>query len=227
MKNLIRTAAAFAGLLLLPLLTVAQTTRSLQSFDEIVITGRIEIELIAGDSSQLVILESPINEDKINIGVSRNILRINTLSQIAKDEVVKLQLTYVKLRSIRAQAGAVISHRTELTGDKLELRLGSGARADIALAVEVLSSYAGEGAELRIKGSAQTQEAMASSGGVYDATDLSTVRTYIRANTGGKAYVTATELLDITVNTGGEVYYKGQPKEKYINSMLGGSIHQI
>ena len=221
MKNLILTAVAFAGLLLLPLLTVAQTTRSLQSFDEIVITGRIEIELIAGDSPQLVILDSPVNEDKINS------LRINTLNQITKGEVVKLQLTYVKLRSIRAQAGAVISHRAELTGDKLELRLGSGARADIAVAVEVLSSYAGEGAELRIKGSAQTQEAMASSGGIYDATDFSTVRTYIRANTGGKAYVTATELLDITVNTGGEVYYKGQPKEKYINSMLGGSIHEI
>ena len=227
MKNLIRTAVVFAGLLLLPLFTVAQTTRSLQSFDEIVITGRIEIELIAGDSPQLVILDSPVNEDKINIGVNRNSLRINTLNQITKGEVVKLQLTYVKLRSIRAQAGAVISHRAELTGDKLELRLGSGARADIAVAVEVLSSYAGEGAELRIKGSAQTQEAMASSGGIYDATDFSTVRTYIRANTGGKAYVTATELLDITVNTGGEVYYKGQPKEKYINSMLGGSIHEI
>lgn len=205
----------------------AQSQRTVQPFDEVVLSGRLVVELVPGEIHQVDILETDIPEDKINISFSGNSLRISTLNRIAKDEEVRLRITYTKLRAIKAQAGVVLTHSGTLTADKLEVRAGSGAEVTIDIQVDALDAYAGEGAKLNLRGSARNQEVSTSSGAEYDSRDLESQRTFVRASAGGLATVSATEFLDASANTGGRILYRGNPTEKYTKSVLGGEISQF
>jgi hypothetical protein len=202
----------------------AQSKRTVQPFDEVVLTGRIIAELVPGDVNEVEILQSETPEDKINISMSGQSLRISTLNRIAKDEEVRLRITYQKLRAIKAQAGVALRHEGPIEADKLEVRIGSGAQAELEVTTDALEVYVGEGGQLMLSGNTNSQQVTASSGGNCDASNLAAKRTYARASAGGMAKVNATEFLDATANTGGQVSYRGEPAEKYTRSSLGGEI---
>lgn len=205
----------------------AQSKRTVQPFDEVVLTGRIVAELVPGDANEVEILQSETPEDKINISMSGQSLRISTLNRIAKDEEVRLRITYQKLRSVKAQAGVELRHEGRIEADKLELRIGSGAQAQLEVTTDALEVYVGEGGQLVLGGDTNSQQVTASSGGNCDASNLAARRTYVRASAGGVAKVNAADFLDANANTGGQVWYGGEPAEKYTRSSLGGEISTL
>jgi len=212
--------------LFVPLL--AQSDYKLQSFEEISVTGNIEVTLEKGDEEKAVVETFGIPEDELNIGVRENVLKLSLLNSIFyKNAKIKITVYYKTLHTIRANAGAKIEATQIIESDALELRAGSGAQVTLELKVNTLEGTAAEGGILKLTGETNSQKAQAYTGGQYRAFDLICKETYVRAGTGGEAKVVANETLDANANLGGSVEYKGDPNERNRRTTLGGDVKKV
>mgnify|MGYP006286564173 CR=1 FL=1 len=206
----------------------AQSVQSLDAFDEVNVTGNIEVLLAVGDAEAASLETENIPEDEVTIKVSQGVLKIRVFDSVFyKDEQIKVFVTYRTLRAVRGNAGAIIRNRSIIEGEELLVRAGSGARVELRVAVDALDAGASEGGRLLLEGETERQEITASTGGIYDGLELACRRAYIKANTGGQADVTAEEVLDATANTGGRIRYRGEPEETRFKSVLSGTVEKM
>lgn len=201
---------------------------ALDDFNALSATGNVKVYLAHGEKTNAQLYAEGIPEDEVTVRVAQGILRVASLNSFMyKDAVIKVYVTYTALDEIRATAGAFVKAEAAISAAKLDVHAGSGAQVELALEVQSLDASASEGARLTLSGRAETQEASAATGGQYQAGNLTTKKTYVRSHTGARAEVNAEEHLEISANTGGEVRYHGNPKNKYIKNVLGGDVKQI
>jgi hypothetical protein len=207
---------------------VAQSTYKLDAFDEISITGNIEVVLQKADEEKAVVEAFGIPEDKLNIGVRGQVLKLSLLNSVFyKNDRVKVTVFYKKLRSVRAHAGADVEATAPLEADLLELRATSGAEVLLEIKADKLEAGATEGGILQVRGEVESQKASAATGGQYLSLELNCKNTYARAGTGGALKVVALESLDASANLGGSIEYKGEPDERNRKTVLGGNVLKI
>ncbi len=227
MKTIKKTILLLAAFSLLYGLQ-AQDERKLDYFDAISATGDIEVTLIPGDEAKAVIYAEGISEDDISVFTKGKTLKIQLIEGLFKDfEQARVEVTYQQIRAIKANAGAKVYASTPLKGDQLNLRAASGAHMKVIVDVNALEAEAFEGAVIDIEGSTENQEATAATGGQYLALSLQCERTFVKANTGGKAEVVANKRLDANANTGGSIGYTGDPAEKNTRSLISGGIRRM
>ncbi len=210
-----------------PLVLMAQETRSVGPFDELVITGKLDVTLEHGDTEQIIIESDDFPDDELNLSMRGGRLKLSLVDGWIKgDRRLRVRVQYKQLTSIRVTAGAELRSDQVITGDALEIKAGSGAEVDLELEVHTLEAGAVEGAELELSGNVKIQYASAATGGMYYASRLVADRTEVKANTGGEARVVAREHLDAVANTGGHIRYSGDPEQKYTRTNLAGDISQ-
>lgn len=206
----------------------AQDNRALSPFDELSVIGNIEVILEEGAEEKAVIYTKNIDLDDVSVSVKGNVLKLRLLKSVFhKDDEVKIEITYKTLRIIKGSAGAKITSNSTLEGDKILTRAHSGATIDLSVNVNVVDGAAYEGSVLKLRGKTDSQEAVAATGGRYEAINLDSNRTTVKANTGGEAKVVANQSLDAAANTGGEVKYKGEPEERNTRKIISGKITKI
>lgn len=209
-------------------LAAAQTTIALDSFTSLLVTGNIQVFLERGDTAKAVLYAEGIPEDEIKIRVMQGTLRMASLNSfLYKDAVVRIYLTHGHLDDIRANAGASIRSEEIIRAAKLQLSAGSGALVELTLEASELDANVSEGARMNLQGSTGQQEVSAMTGGQYRSEQLSSHTAYIRSNTGARVDISVDERLEVSANTGGEVRYTGNPKNKYLKNILGGTVRHI
>lgn len=203
----------------------AQLGRFVDPFDAVIITGDMKVTLQPGSEEKVEIRAQGIKEDEVSVKVSKTTLRISVLkSLIIGKETIEVTITYKKLRSITAQAGALVEATSTLEGDKLYVDVSSGANAKFDVQVDALEVIASEGGMLTLYGSTDTQNVKVATGGKYEGYELEANHVYARANTGGKAQVTARQSIDASANTGGAITYRGNPEKREVRTFLSGEI---
>jgi len=215
-------------LLTIPLFISAQDTRQLDHFDEIIVSGTVNLTLTEGDEEKMEITSSNGNYSNVKVHVNEGILKINLLKNLIRDhDDIKIKVTYKKIRRIKAYAGAIVDAKNEIKVDRLVLKLNSGAIMDLEINTGDLDAVVSEGSELTIEGNTESMEVRASSGGILDAFSLESNHTFVTSNTGGKAEVVARKSIQATANTGGIVEYKGKPEQSKIKDFLTGQVVRI
>lgn len=228
MKKIARNLAFFLLFSLIAFSLPAQAEFELEAFDGVAVTGNIDVILEEGDSERAVVEAEGIPASEVTVKVSRGVLKLKLINSIFyKEEEVTVYVTYRNLRSIKAHAGARVEARNPVSADQLEVRATSGARAELEVAVNALEGGATEGGVVSLNGRAESQDVNAATGGQWEAFELDCARAYIRANTGGRAEVTADELLEASANTGGTIEYKGDPAKTTIKSVISGNVHKV
>lgn len=218
----------FISLFFAAQISFAQVEYTLDNFDEISVTGNIEVTLRPGDSTKAVVETFGIPEGDVNVFVKGQMLRLSIINSLFyKNEKVKVTVYYKTIRSIRANAGAQVESTAVLEGDFLEVRAGSGAVVELELQTNKLESNATEGAIIRLKGTVESQKARATTGGHVDALEVACEHTYARAGTGGQVEVAANATLDAYANLGGEIRFSGDPERKGNRNFLGGEVRQV
>jgi hypothetical protein len=203
----------------------AQQTIMPEAFDQVSVTGNIEVVLQQGAENKVELQVEGMPTDKIAVKVQRGVLRIRTLeSWLYRDETIRVLLTYQELRGLQAAAGAQITAQEVIETAQFKVGSSSGGQIELDIQVDKLDGNASEGGILRLSGKAQSQDIQVSTGGQYHAFDLEVEHTYVRSNTGGQAEVVAQKLLEATANTGGTIVYKGTPKIRHIKTLLAGEV---
>jgi len=206
----------------------AQDVRKLQPFDEILVTGDIEVLLQKGEEESATVEANGISADKVSVYVKGGKLKVQLIDGFFYKNVdVNVVITYRSLRQVTGNAGSRIKSDAVIETDLFSAKAGSGAQVELEIKVNSLSAMASEGGELELSGTTASQNASATTGGQYRALNLQCDQTEVRASTGGKAVVVALKSLDASVNTGGEVAYSGDPEVRNTRNMLAGEIRKI
>lgn len=203
----------------------AQKAISVESFSEIVLTGRLNVELKIADKEEVIIETKGIEVEDIGVNVKGGVLRINALKAFKNKNIeINITIYHKDLYEISASAGAVVTKVETLNGDKLDLDVSSGAKISIDVNVKSLKAFCSSGASLMLSGKVESGQLTALTGGMIDGKKLEAERAYVVSSTGANILVKAISELDIRSNTGGNVTYYGTPVKKTIKKAMAGKV---
>lgn len=219
---------AFLTLFLMAINTSAQTiiTKSLEDFSELKVFNGIDVELIKSDKQQIVITGE--KAEKVKVKSSGNTLRISLkFPETSSNGKVNIKLYFNKdLAIVDANEGATITGK-DINQQKLEVKVQEGAFINLVVKTKHLKVKASSGGILKLSGTAKNQDVDVDLGGVYHGYNLeASTMSIVRAGSGAKAEVRASETLDAKVTFGGSIYYKGTPEVLKDKKVIGGVIEQ-
>jgi len=198
----------------------------LEYFNAIDLRGNLEVNLAYGSETGVDI--DKYDWSKVSLEVNGGVLTIKRKKPFKikeyEDDAIKVTITYNKLNSIKARAGAKLRADHTLNSQHLHLDLNSGAEARLTIEAGELEASASEGAQIQLRGKVESFEAKVATGAQIEAYRLESEYAYIKAVTGGEAEVHASEMIEASAHTGGQVDYRGNPKKVRVNDRLGGDI---
>jgi len=151
--------------------------------------------------------------EHLAIRVRDEMLIIEVVSDASlSDYELTIDVVMTDLKSlITNSAGSIIGKNT-FEEDHINLMVNSAGSISLNLIANQLNSMINSAGNLLLSGRVTLHNSMLSSAGNLCAFDLNTETTVIILNSAGNAQVTASKLLDVTINSVGSVYYKGNPE---------------
>lgn len=201
--------------------------RMISDFDEVSVVGNFYVEFREGEKPSLEIDADDIEMENIITTVEARELRLRLKPGFYKDAEMRIVVTYTEIDRIKAHAAAELFFADPVTAEKLEVSVGSAAMVDLQVNVESIELRVGEGSELLITGKCEYLDAKVATGGQLLASDLIASEVYAKINTGGEAEVHATDLIEASVGTGGNMTLYGNPKREDIHTSLGGNVRRL
>ena len=188
-----------------------QANYGLKAFDEVNVSGNIELILEESTTEKLTYTTEGISEDKLNIINKNGVLKLKISNGIyKKDQKAYVTLSYKTLRAVKAFAGAQVSGSNDILGDKLELKAHSGGGINLQLELNAIEVGTYEGGTIKLTGMVEAQKITSNTGGSYNGRNLVSSRAYAKASLGGSVeYVGSPNELTRSTSLGGTVKRKG------------------
>ncbi len=204
----------------------AKEVRKPGVFTELKVYGRFDVILVHGTEESVSIESEETNIQNVLTEVEDEKLKVRMKTNYFKDTEVKVIITFKQLNAIEASAGAIIDAGT-VESKKFSFEVNSGSEVKSEVIADSLITEVTQGASLTLAGNVKHHAAQVSTGGQLTAYLLNTTTAKMRVNMGGYAKIIVKEKLDAAVNMGGNISYKGEPKEVKQGTTMGGSITQI
>jgi len=196
------------------------------AFSQLKVYGRFDVVLVQGAEESVSIESEETNIQNVLTEVEDGKLKVRMKTNYFKDTEVKVIITFKQLKEIEASAGAIIDAGT-VDAKNFSFEVTSGAEVKAEVITDTLTTEVTQGSSLTLSGNAKYHNAQVSTGGQLTAYMLNTTAAKVRVNMGGYAKIIVKEKLDAAVNMGGNISYKGAPKEVKQGTNMGGSITQI
>ncbi len=200
--------------------------RSIGEFSIVKAYDLITVEMIESDENRVEI--SGRNASDVTVVNKNGKLKIRmNLEELLDGNETFVKLFYTDVDEIDANEGAYIYSKDKIEQFEVELRAQEGGKIKLDLDVKVADMRASTGGILELSGKTNNQDISINTGGVYKGKELNSVTTKIAIRAGGEAEVFATELVDINIRAGGDVYIYGDPNTVNENRALGGRIKRM
>jgi hypothetical protein len=214
------------GLLLLPLLMFSQRIIDTEvgEFNKIKVFDLIEVNLIQSDENKIMI--KGWNVDDIKWTNKNGTLKLRMqLDKKFQGEDTMIEVYYTNLDVIDGNEGAQITCNEMVQKSRIELRVQEGATIRIGMDVDYADIRAVTGGIVQASGLAKNQTVVINTGGIFEGRELRTSTTDVKISAGGEADVFASELVDINVRAGGDVYVYGNPQTVNKKTFVGGRVY--
>ena len=133
-----------------------------------------------------------------------------------------VKLFYTAFDIIDVNEGAYVGSNELISQFEVELKAQEGGLIKLNLETKETTIKSVTGGIIELEGNTNI-----GTGGVLKAENLESVNAKVAIRAGGEAYMNATELLDIKIRAGGDVFIYGNPKEVKENTALGGRIKRM
>ncbi len=225
MKTL-KTILFISGLLLFSLSNYAQETekREIDNFHSVSIIGKIRCELYKAETPGLEVVLKGVEFENVITENDNGELSLRLKTSTPKDAEVKIKLFYTQLDEMSVQAQSLIVSPEVIKAEKIFFSSKSGGKMELKLNLSSLEAEIKQGGILVFYGSVEKQKVSVSTGGTYSAYELESQDAHVKANSGGKAKVSASRIIDATANSKAFIGYQGNPVSTYIKTNLGGEI---
>lgn len=206
--------------------TIAQKskTKELESFTQVKAYDRIIVKLIKSTENKIVITGD--DQDEINISNKNGVLKIKMeFDNFMDGDEAQATLYYSEtLKLVDANENAKITSNETLKGKRVEIKAQEGGKIDLKIALDDVYVKSISGSEIVLTGSSDAQEVMVNTGGRVENEKLSTKKTKVVVNAGGRANVKASERVEAKVRAGGYIYIHGNPNDIERDKVFGGKI---
>jgi hypothetical protein len=213
------------SLLLISSVAFSQTEKKVENFNKVTSFDQIDVILIPSSENKVILNGSGSNEVEL---VNKNgELKIRMpLTKLLKGDDVSATVYYKKIDAVEANEGSRIASETTIKATSFDIKAKEGSQIKLKLNVDKLTARVANGSTIHLEGKATNQDALANSGGIYEAEKLTTNQTVITSNAGGQADVYATDLVEAKVRAGGDIIIYGKPKQINQKIVAGGSIEE-
>lgn len=223
MKSILTTLALCVSLLGF---TQTPITKTVGEFSTLKVYDLINIQMIKSSENKVEI--SGKNAENVSVVNKNGKLKIKlNLSEIFDGNKTDVKLYYTSVDVIDANEGAHIRSDDTIKQYEIELNAQEGGIIALNLDVSVAEIKAVTGGIIEPQGTAHNQNIKIATGGIFKGKDLQTTTSKLRINAGGEVHVNASELVDVKIRAGGDVFIYGNPTTVNESRALGGRIKRM
>ena len=198
-------------------------TKTLGEFSELKVYDLINIELIKSDENKLII--SGENKNDVSVIQKNNKLKIRMkLDKMFNGKNTNVKLYYTSIDEIDANEGVNINAKSKLKQYELTLRAQEGAQITASVDTKFLSVKSVTGGVVTTTGQTSKLNLTLRTGGVYEGSKTTAQNSSLFIKAGGEASVHTTNVLNVKIFSGGDVFVYGTPKQLKQNKLFGGRI---
>ena len=198
-------------------------TKTLGEFSELKVYDLINIELIKSDENKLII--SGENKNDVSVIQKNNKLKIRMkLDKMFNGKNTNVKLYYTSIDEIDANEGVNINVKSKLKQYELTLRAQEGAQITASVDTKFLSVKSVTGGVVTTTGQTSKLNLTLRTGCVYEGSKTTAQNSSLFIKAGGEASVHTTNVLNVKIFSGGDVFVYGTPKQLKQNKLFGGRI---
>ena len=214
--------------IMIGLVVTGQNTveKAVGEFKELKVYDLIEVELIKSKKNKVVVTGKN-TEDVVVVNKNGKLKIKMNLEESYDGNNTTVKLYYTSVDILDANEGAVISSKDKIKQFEIELRAQEGGRINVALKVQTVSIKSVTGGIIETSGKSEKQDISINTGGVYKGKELKTVTTKVAIRAAGEADVNASDLVDVKIRAGGDVFIYGNPERVDESRVIGGRIKRM
>tara|TARA_B100001996_G_scaffold19413_1_gene15824 strand:+ start:59 stop:745 length:687 start_codon:yes stop_codon:yes gene_type:complete len=197
--------------------------RNVGDFNRLKVYDLLNIELIkssinkveiSGEFPSFTIVKNKNGELKIRMGLEKRFRGSKT----------NVKLYYKKIDKINTHEGAIVFSKDTIKQEKIVIKADSGSIQDYILDVKDISTKINTGSIVYLTGKTDRHIGKITTGGELNAEILKSEQSKIYVNTGSIADVSAKDLLELNIRTGGIVNVYSKTKRTKENIRTGGKV---
>ncbi len=200
--------------------------KTIGEFTELKVFDLIEVRLVISDENKIVITGKN-TEDVVVINKNGKLKIRMILEERFDGKDTSVTLFYTTVDILDVNEGATISSVDTIKQYEINLKAQEGGKINVHLEVKIANIKAVSGGIIKAHGSATTQKVSLNTGGIYEGKNLQTETTTVIIKAAGNAEVNASELVDIKIRAGGNVFVYGDPKTIIENRVFGGRVKRM
>jgi putative autotransporter adhesin-like protein len=214
--------------ILIASVAIAQNTieKTIGEFTQLKAYDLIEVNLVKSKENKVVISGKNINAVVIVNKNGKLKIRMN-LEESFDGKNTSVTLYYTNVDILDANEGAIISSEEKIKQYEIDLRAQEGGIIRIDLKVKIANIRAVTGGIIETHGTANSQDVSLNTGGTYKGKDLQTESTTVIIKAAGDAHVNASDIVDVKIRAGGDVFVYGNPKTIKENRVFGGRVKRM
>lgn len=205
---------------------VVSEIRKVTDFDGIKVSTGIDVFIKQGSTEALKIEADENLHEIIKTEVKNGTLNIYSEINIRRARAKKVYVVYKNLHLIKVTSAGDIKGANTLKTDELDISLSSAGDLQLDVEASEIDLSISSSGDARLTGSTDYLRADLSSAGDLYAFDLKAKKCKISVSSAGNARIHVTEDLDASASSAGDIYYKGDPEYRNLNSSSAGGIHK-
>jgi len=196
-------------------------------FTAIKVSTGLNVYVTQGDKNEVIIEADENLHDIIMTEVEDGVLRIYSEKSIWGEKAAKVHVTVKNLEELDATSGSEVTSTNEIIATNFKVSTTSGAEVDFKVNSTNVESSATSGSELKLFGKTVNHTSSATSGATIDGYNLKSENAYVSVTSGADIYIYASVKIEANATSGGDIDFKGNPKQTKNSSSSGGSVSKI
>lgn len=203
---------------------VTEDRSTKENFTKVKVSSGIDLYISQGFKNKIVVEADENLQEIIITEVKNGELKIYSDKNIWRAKARKVYVTIKELAAISATSGADVYSKETLKVNDLSVSATSGADINISVDANTVETSATSGSDIEITGITNSHSTKATSGASINAYQLESKNVTAKVTSGADINVFASVSLDAKASSGGDIDFKGNPKNVNKKSSSGGSI---
>ena len=201
----------------------AQIARKVGEFSSLKVYDKITVTIIPSTENRVESNSDDASLETVNKNGELKI-RMAPVKTLQGDQVT-VKVYYQNINDIQASQGSVVGSSENLKARMLTLTSNEGSKINLDVDTGKLNIKTNSGGEITVRGNADNQDIMVTSGGKFNGQNLDSQSATVSTTAGGVADVFASESVNAKTRAGGIINIYGDPEERQYKNVIGGKIN--
>jgi hypothetical protein len=203
---------------------VTETRTVKDDFTKIKVSTGLDLYLTQGSSEEIIVEADENLQDIIITEVNKGVLTIYADQNIWRAKSRKIYVTVKSLEALTATSGSDVYAEETLTVKDIKISATSGSDIRVSLNADTVETSSTSGSDIDVSGVANNHISRATSGASINAYQLESKNVTVKVSSGADINIYASESINAKASSGGDIDFKGSPKQINKKSSSGGSV---